>query len=181
MLINNLNYKNNSMYEKCLPEGPINAQGLGAVKKYRYGAFSFGWCGCEIIAVYNLLKLYGKPEKLCDISREIYPYGHILLGFFGTNVYTLKHYYKKHSIPVRTIKDKAHFLSQGAKSKCGTVSFWTKRVMASSIHTVAYSISDNGEVTVYNLYNNKECEYHFRSFHEAFGKYPFIVANIIER
>lgn len=179
MLVNNLNYKNNSMYEKCLPEGLINGQGMGAVKRYRYGAFSFGWCGCEIIAVYNLLKLYGKPEKLCDICREIYPYGHILLGFFGTNVYTLKHYYKKHAVPVKAITNKAQFLNEGAKSKYGTVSFWTKRVMASSIHTVAYSIDENGEITVYNRYNNKDCEYHFRSFHEAFGKYPFIVANIM--
>ena len=90
------NYKNNLKYEKDLPDGMINGQDLGTVRKFRYGFFSFGWCGCEIIAVYNLLKMLGRPRPLSEICREIYPYGQVLWGFFGTNVYVLSHYFRKH-------------------------------------------------------------------------------------
>ena len=180
MILRELNYRNNRKYEKALPPGLLNGQGMGALRRFRYGICSFGWCGCEIIAAYNLLKLWGKPAALAEICREIYPYGELLLGFFGTNVYTLSHYFKKHRVPVRTVYSKKDFLRRGARSRYGVVSFWTGRVMASSIHTLAYSIGARGEVTVYNRYNNRECAYTFHSMHEAFGKYAFLVANIIE-
>ena len=65
MILNRLNYRHNRLYEKALPPGLLGGQGTGALKRYRYGLFSFGWCGCEIIAAYNLLQLYGAPQKLC--------------------------------------------------------------------------------------------------------------------
>lgn len=179
MILRELNYKNNKMFEKALPEGMLNGQGMGALKRFRYGLFSFGWCGCEIIGTYNLLKMYGKPAQLSEICREIYPYGHLLCGFFGTNVYTLKHYFKKHNIPVKTVYTKEDFLKLAPRGKYGVVSFWTKKVMASSIHTVAYKVGENGEITVFNRYNNKDVEYNFADIEEAFGEYAFIVANIM--
>lgn len=179
MILNERNYRNNRLYEKTLPEGMLNGQGIGALKRYRYGLFSFGWCGCEIIACYNLLKMYGKSEKLCDISREIYPYGHILCGFFGTNVYTIAHYCKKHCIPVKTLYKKKDFLHLAPKGKYGVISFWTGRVLASSIHTVAYRVAENGKILVYNRYNNTDKVYTFESMEDAFGNYAFIVANIL--
>lgn len=179
MILNRQNYKNNALYEKTLPSGTLNGQGLDALKRYRYGLFSFGWCGCEIIAVYNLLQLYGKPERLCDICKEIYPYGHLLCGFFGTNVYTLKHYFNHHHIPVKTVYEKQRFLKLAPRGRYGTVSFWTGTVMASSIHTVTYRIHADGSVTVYNRYNNRREPYVYTSIQEAFGAYAFIVANIM--
>ena len=179
MILRNKNYKNNQMFERTLPEGLINGQGMGAVKRFRYGLFSFGWCGCEIIATYNLLKMYGKPAALSDICREIYPYGELLLGFFGTNVYTLAHYFKKHHIPVKTVYKKSDFFSLAPKGRFGTISFWTGKVMASSIHTVAYRVGEGGKITVYNRYNNKDFPYEYDSIEEAFGKYPFLVANML--
>ncbi|MBR2590765.1 MAG: hypothetical protein IKE65_07565 [Clostridia bacterium] len=179
MILNERNYRNNRLYEKTLPQGMLNGQGIGALKRYRYGLFSFGWCGCEIIASYNLLKMYGKPQKLCDISREIYPYGHILCGFFGTNVYTLAYYYKKHRIPVKTLYKKKDFLRLAPRGKYGVISFWTGKVMASSIHTVAYRVEENGSILVYNRYNNTDKVYTFESIEEAIGSYVFIVANIL--
>ena len=122
--------------------------------------------------------MYGKPMPLSEICREIYPYGEILLGFFGTNVYTLKLFFIKHNIPVKTIYKKADFLKLAPRGKYGVISFWTGKVMASSIHTVAYRI-DGSDIVVYNRYNNKDCEYRFSSMREAFGNYSFIVANIL--
>ena len=51
--------------------------------------------------------------------------------------------------------------------------------MASSIHTVAYKVEENGEIIIYNRYNNTRNEYRFRNITEAFGPYAFLVANIL--
>lgn len=172
------NYFNNRKLDALLPKGMLNGQGMGTLARFRYGLFSFGWCGCEIIATYNLLQMLGRPEKLSRIAREIYRYGHVLLGFFGTNVYVLSYYLKRHGIPARTVyRKRAFFRDPGT---CGVVSFWTKpkRVLTSSVHTVAYRTQEGGGVTVYNRFNNRDCAYHFASIEDAFGKYPFIVANI---
>ena len=123
--------------------------------------------------------MYGKPQKLCDIGKEIYPYGHLLCGFFGTNVYTLKYYFYTHRIPVKTVYKKSVFLRLAPKSRYGVVSFWTGCVMASSIHTVAYRIEKDGTVSVFNRYNNRNFTYHFDTVEEAFGAYSIIVANIL--
>ncbi|MBR5620456.1 MAG: hypothetical protein IKW76_12030 [Clostridia bacterium] len=172
------NYQKNRKLDALLPKGLLNGQGMGSLARFRYGLFSFGWCGCEIIAAYNLLQMAGKPEKLSRISREIYRYGHVLLGFFGTNVYVLSHFLKKHGVRARTVyRKRAFFRDPGAY---GVVSFWTKpkRVLTSSVHTVAYRVHKGGAVTVYNRYNNRGCAYQYASIDEAFGKYPFIVANV---
>ena len=174
-----INYEHNKKFEKLLPEGMINGQDTGAVRNYKYGLFSFGWCGCEIIGVYNLLSMYGSPAALSDIAREIYTYGNVLCGFFGTNVYTLAHYFKKHNIPVTTIYKKQEFLCRAQKGKYGVISFWTGKVMMSSIHTVAYRVAENGKVIVYNRYNGRTQDHIYDNMEAAFGKYPFIVANIM--
>ncbi|MBQ9552469.1 MAG: hypothetical protein IJU96_06855 [Clostridia bacterium] len=172
-----INYKNNCRLEASLPKGLLNAQGLGTLQQYRYGLFSFGWCGCEIIAVYNFLQMIGRPRPLCDISREIYRYGHLLLGFFGTNVYVIPYYFRRHHIPTETTRNKTVFLREAAKGKCGVISFWTGKVLRSSIHTVAFRMEEGGTVRVFNRYNKKDFDHVYNSLPEAFGAYPFLTAN----
>ncbi len=178
-MLERFNYNHNKYFEKDLPAGMINAQASGTVANYRYGFFSFGWCGCEIIGIYNLLKMYGKPQPLGEIAKEVYRYGSVLCGFFGTNVYVLSHYFKKHNIPVTTIKKKSNFLKYAPKGKYGVISFWTGKVMMSSIHTVAYRVTEDGRITVYNRFNGREYDHVYDNIEDAFGKYPFIAANII--
>ena len=175
-MLSDRNYRQNRRLDAQLPQGMLNGQGLGTVSRFRYGLFSFGWCGCEIIAAYNLRQMIGCPERLSVIAREIYRHGHVLLGFFGTNVYVLSHYLKKHGIPAGAVYSKRAFLRR--PGTCGVVSFWTKRVLASSIHTVAYRVNADGSVTVFNRYNNRGYAYEYASVQEAFGRYPFLVANV---
>ena len=139
--------------------------------------FSFGWCGCEIIAVYNFLQMYGKPRPLCEIAREIYRYGHLLLGFFGTNVYVLTFFFRRHGIATQNTRSKKDFLLRAKDGKFGIISFWTGKVLRSSIHTVAYRIEPDGSVTVFNRYNKKDYDHHYADLEEAFGAYPFITAD----
>ena len=172
-----INFLKNKKLDRALPKGLLNAQALGTLKDYRYGLFSFGWCGCEIIAVYNFLQMLGRPMRLSVIAREIYRYGHVLLGFFGTNVYVLQHFLKKHRVNALHTTDKAVFLEHAPKGRCGLVSFWTGKVMRSSIHTVAYRIEPDGSVTVFNRYNKKDFDHRYADLREAFAAYPFITAS----
>ena len=176
-MLNAHNYRRNREYEHMLPKGLLNAQGMGTLRQYRYGLFSFGWCGCEIIATYNFLQMLGKPQPLCEIAREIYRYGHILLGFFGTNVYVLSHYLHRHGIEHRQTCRKKEFLEQAANGKYGIVSFWTGKVMRSSIHTVAFRMEPDGSVTVFNRYNRALHDHTYADLNEAFGKYAFLTAS----
>ena len=178
-MLERLNYRHNKQYESALPEGLINGQATGAVSSFRYGLFGFGWCGCEIIAVYNLLKMLGRPEPLCEIEREIYRYGSVLCGFFGTNVYVLAHYFRRHAVPVHSTYDKKVFLTATPRGKYGVVSFWTGRVLASSIHTVAYRVRGDGKIVIYNRYNSRDCEHEYADIDEAFGKYAFLAAHMM--
>ncbi|MBR1810675.1 MAG: hypothetical protein IJ766_03355 [Clostridia bacterium] len=178
-MLEKINYKHNKPLETTLPAGMINGQGAGAIKNFRYGICSFGWCGCEIIGAYNLLQMVGKPAPMCEIAREIYPYGQVLCGFFGTNVYTLAHYFKKHKIPVKTIYRKDAFFREAPQGKYGVVSFWTGKVLRSSIHTVAYRVREDGKIVIYNKYNSRNYEYVHDDMNAAFGRYTFIVANIL--
>lgn len=170
------NYRQNRKLDARLPQGMLNGQGLGTLSRFRYGLFGFGWCGCEIIATYNLLQMLGRPERLSVISREIYRYGHVLFGFFGTNVYVLSHYLKKHGIRAKTFYSKQAFLRR--PGTCGVVSFWTNRMLMSSVHTVAYRVNADRSVTVFNRYNNHGYAHEYANIKAAFGRYPFIVANV---
>lgn len=172
-----INYRHNKKWESELPKELLNAQGMGTLRNFRYGLFSFGWCGCEIIAVYNFRKMLGMPAPLCEIAREIYAYGHILAGFFGTNVYVLGHYLKKHGIQTENALKKDDFLSRAANGHFGIISFWTGKILRSSIHTVAFRIAPDGKVTVFNRYNNRDYDHEYDSLQDAFGKYPFLTAH----
>lgn len=172
-----INYRNNRRLECALPPGTLNAQGLGTLRQYRYGLFSFGWCGCEIIAVYNFLQMYGRPQPLSDIAREIYRYGHLLLGFFGTNVYMLHHYFRRHGVSTQHTTSKQDFLRRAKDGQFGVISFWTGKVLRSSIHTVAFRNEPDGSVTVFNRYNKKAFDHHYEDLADAFAAYPFLTAD----
>ena len=62
----------------------------------------------------------------------------------------------------------------------GIVSFWTKRVLLSSIHTVAVERTENGGVRVYNCFNSRPDPVEYDSF-ESFikKKARFIVGYMV--
>ena len=176
-MLERINYQTNRLLEDKLPAGLLNAQDMGVLRQYRYGLFSFGWCGCEVIATYNFLQMIGKPQPLCEIAREIYRCGHLLLGFFGTNVYVLQRYLRRHGIAAYHTTDQTEFLTLAPKGACGIVSFWTGKPLRSSIHTVAYRMEPDGRVTVFNRYNKKDFDHVYDTLTDAFGAYPFLTAS----
>lgn len=91
------NYKFNK--NMPMPDRFINGQALGMVSRLRYGLFPMSYNGCEIIAVYNYMRLHGVKTNMADLALEIYPKGSVLMGLFGSNPYMLRRYFQSAVCP----------------------------------------------------------------------------------
>lgn len=151
-MIERFNYRSNRDID--LGSEPINGQGTGSVSVCRYGLFPMSYNGCEIIAVYNLRLLLGTPRPLCDIAREIYPYGCLVFGVFGTHPYALKRYFNSNGLPVHMIKDYYMFRKVFAAKRYGILSFWNDTTVFKGLHTVCVENTPEG-LKVYNRSNKK--------------------------
>lgn len=152
MMIEKLNYRDNKNID--VGEGFLNGQGSGSLSVCRYGLFPMSYNGCEIIAVYNLRLMLGNKAELCDIAKEIYPYGSMLCGLFGTHPYALNRYFRDNALPVHMIKDYNYFKKKFSKKKYGILSFWNGNTIFKGLHTVAVENTPEG-LKVYNRSNKK--------------------------
>lgn len=124
--------------------GMINGQARGAVAEMRYGLCPMSFNGCEVISVYNALVWLKRPVPLCDVAFYMERFK-VLYGIFGCNVYSIG-------------KALQHFgvvcgrSEKYADSDIFIVSFWTGRMLLSSVHTV-FCVQKNGFIQVYNRYN----------------------------
>ncbi len=154
------NYKINSQID--FGDGLINGQGVGKISNCRYGLFSAGFNACEMIAIYNLLKRSGyEGHRFADICREMYRKTWAFWGVFGSNVYMLYVYFKKHGIPYKRFYKLNSFKEDLDRTGLGILSFWNADNLFKGIHTVCVEKTDNG-YRVYNKYNKlttpKDCE-----------------------
>ena len=149
-MIEKFNYKyNKSIF---LDNNILNGQGIGNLAKCRYGLFPMSYNGCEIIAVYNFRWLIGIPVSLCDIAKEIYPYGNAVMGLFGTMPQALNKYFKDNDISACKENDFYKFRKEFDSKKYGIVSFWNTNSIFHGLHTVAIEKTSEG-IIVYNKSN----------------------------
>ena len=99
-----------------MPDRFINGQALGMVSRLRYGLFPMSYNGCEIIAVYNYMRLHGVKTNMADLALEIYPKGSVLMGLFGSNPYMLRHYFQKRGMSEHGITDYERFKREFPKA-----------------------------------------------------------------
>lgn len=176
-MIEKINYKHNKSI--ALPDGTINGQGMGEISKLYYGIMPMSWNGCEIIAVYNLLLISGHDIiPMADIAKEIYPYGSICWGFFGSDPNRLIKFFRSHDITVHHTRDFSAFKSIFKGQRYGIVAFWNGRRMASSLHTVCIENRD-GKIIVYNRSNRRTQPVPYDTLDEFCDRAHFIVGYFI--
>ena len=149
----------------------INGQALGEVSQLRYGLFPMSFNGCELIAICNALCRLGKPRNITEIAQFMERYS-VLLGLFGCNVYRVGKGLEKFGVPFRradSISDAEMFI----------VSYWTGRVLMSSVHTV-FCTQENGVITVYNCANRCGEPRKYSSAEEAFGRHKPLAVYLID-
>ena len=172
-MIEKLNYKKNIGI--TLPDGTVNGQGVGEISKMRYGIMPMSWNGCEIIAVYNFLIISSeKIVPMQEIAREVYPYGSICWGFFGTDPNRLIKFFRDHSVTVQHTRKFDVFKSTFKGQKYGIVAFWNGMPMASSLHTVCIE-NRGGKIIVYNRSNRRNYPVAYDNLEEFCDKKHFII------
>ena len=178
-MIEKRNYAINSRID--LGNEPINGQAVGNISKCRYGLFPAGFNACEMIAIYNLLKLNGYRDfSFADICFEMYNKTWAFWGLFGSNVFALHTFFKTHGISYTKTKKYKEFLKLMDQNQAGMLSFWNGDTPFKGIHTVCIK-KINNMYTVYNMYNNVPVPVTCRSFSEITLPRRFIVGYVIEK
>lgn len=157
-----------------LPDDYLNGQDSGELSKLKYGICSVGWCGCEMIAVYNAARDLGLKATLPRVCYEMYPKTSIAMGFFGSNVAMLGDYFKRRNVPYTQTWDYNSFFNELPSCQCGILSFWNHRRIFSSLHTVMVKYVD-GKIVIYNKSNKRTQPVPVESRHEVTSQKLFIV------
>ena len=133
--------------------------GGGAADGLRYGLFKMRFNGCEVIAVYNFLKLMGQPRDIRDIASDLEEQGLILMGGFGTRPDGIRRYLddvltgtweKASLIPSEERASYDVFL---AGVPAAILTFWNGE-RGWTIHTVTVERTGTG-IRVYNRFTNQ--------------------------
>ena len=111
----------------------------------------------EVFSCMTAFEFPGKSIYIMITESDIenYPKGSVLMGLFGSNPYMLRHYFQKRGMSEHGITDYERFKREFPKAGSAIISFWTKRPLLSSLHTVAVESMKNGGVRVYNFSNSR--------------------------
>ena len=168
------NYIYNSNTSRDIKSGYINGQGKGKVSKLRFGAFKMSYNGCEVIAVYNALRMKGKGIPISQIALEMEVNGSSLLyGIFGANPYFIGNYFGHHNIKYTRYTSESK-MKNSIKNGIYIISFWNNQKITGGIHTVAFNYK-NGLYTVYNDSDNNTKSKSYRSLTAIYSGGRFIV------
>ncbi|MBO6133729.1 MAG: hypothetical protein J6P05_05280 [Lachnospiraceae bacterium] len=109
----------------------------GEFKLTRFGLFPFWFCGCEVIAVYNLLKHLQRPKKLSELIGVFEKDGILLSGEFGTAPSAIYDYLSLIGLNVSISTNPKTFKNEAESSKAFILTFFNnKRNIFRQIHTV---------------------------------------------
>ncbi len=137
------------------PEGFIFGQDTHPTSAMFYGAFPMGYNGCEVISVYNALKLLGRfqplSETVRDFSRGLHPW---LFGVFGTKPSRIGRYLKKKGLSVKKKRKLTELAALAHDGAVFIISYWTSPKLICPFHTVAVRCVGTDMWEAYNLYNN---------------------------
>ncbi len=138
--------------------------GGGAADHLRFGLFSMSFNGCEVIAVYNLLKYLGHFEDIRDIAADFERRGAIILGGFGTRPAALCEYISSKTGMDCLLYTPAKDRNPGkaddtcdewlAGTRAAVFTFWNGH-QSWTIHTVMIAPLKNGKIRVFNRYPDR--------------------------
>ncbi len=153
---------------KSVITGYIGCQGGGGpADRLRFGLFRMSLNGCEIIAVYNLLKFAGKWKDIRDLTEDFEKTGALALGGFGVRPGAIRAYLSA-ELGTKTVlyrADRAEEYDEllglpipagedPKKKRAAILSFWNGPEKW-TVHTVAVFRLPNGRIRVFNYYSNR--------------------------
>ena len=161
------NYNKNKKLFKNYYKLAIYGQGTSPVKSMRYGDYNISYNGCELVAVYNVMRFINKKQNFAQIILEFeinHMYYFFNSGKYGTDPEDLKKYFRAHNVDFGYATRLDMFIKNiiSKKNKCGIFSFWNNECkehpfdfVSGGLHTVAYDYdAKTKKITTFNLYNS---------------------------
>lgn len=179
------NFAHNRKYSSSVGNGLLQGQKCEPVCAMRYGKYEMHHCGCEIIAVYNVMKLLHMPQDLAQLicEFEINKMAFLLSSaVFGSDPKKIRRFFDAHGVGYEYYTDRQHFYDNAARCAFGIVGFWINTYskhpfnkFSSGLHTVMYTLNkQNGEILVYNRYSSDERPRKYRDLREMIDDRRFI-------
>lgn len=179
------NYAHNKKNDKTNGK-LVYGQGNKSVKNMKYGWKKLDYNGCEIIAVYNALKLQGyKGVNLPDIIAEFELNNMAWLrGMLGTKPSDLSKYFIAHKIGVNSYERLKDFKNATKVNSVYIVSFWNDSIPFDGIHTITVKdtrIGGRRKYVAYNRYNSATSTVSYNSIEDVLEEGTFICAYSIAK
>lgn len=140
--------------------------GGGAADDLRFGLFRMRFNGCEIIAVYNLMKYLGHFRDIREIAAEFEENGQVLFGGFGTRPDAIADYLAaalpenisgdsvtSYEVRLHPGEESESYDELLRKAGAGILTFWNGQ-KEWTIHTVMLHRLSDGRIRIYNQYTN---------------------------
>lgn len=128
----------------------IHSQGDSRVSNLMFGRARIKKVGCELIAIYNVMKYIGRFHYFPDVINQCYINGLAFLaghcGIMPKNIYK---FFKASQVEFKTYSSFNKFISNLKKGTCGILSAWNHITGLTGLHTVMI-VYKNGEYLIYN-------------------------------
>ena len=121
-----------------------------------FGRTTMAFAGCEVIAVYNVMKALGRnagPELIAQLISNFERRGAALQGWIGTSPMALKKYLNKNGINTRLVWREEDL--SDAKVAIATI-YNDRNNLYSQIHTIAFTREENGYTAHNSVYSVTE-------------------------
>ncbi len=155
--------------ENCNVMGVIYSQADATVSDLKLGKAVVADVGCETVAIYNTLYKLGDEKPFYDVlykCEEITMFS----GLGGCNPYRIgdimNNYGYAYNNSMQYTYDYAEISGVMQENNLFIVSFWNTDSVTDGLHTVAFSVYDDGKVSVYNQYSNSKNASFYDSYSE---------------
>ena len=146
----------------------INGQGCGDIAKMKFGCKNLSWSGCEVIAVYNTIKLLGDSARIQDVVYY-YDNGHDWAnGIFGvepkhiSDLLTDSNEGYNYNVTKHEANNLSSFDNMNLNEGAYILSWRNEDGV--TIHTMAIYMNSEGNLSVYNYSNGSTKTRNYESF-----------------
>ena len=170
----NANYERNKMHD--ISGRPVHGQGVDAAGEFAYGNSQMKDSGCGVIGTYNALYLLGKEPSLAEVGRRYEISGAMAGGgAWGTNPYGAPQVLKQYGVQYEEYTDPDALEREAGEGDVMIVSIWNRKgTIFEGYHTFAVQ-KVNGELMVYNRFNNSAESTEKKTMGEVIENGQFIV------
>ncbi|WP_302970914.1 hypothetical protein [Ruthenibacterium lactatiformans] len=170
----NANYERNKMHD--ISGRPVHGQGVDAAGEFAYGNSQMKDSGCGVIGTYNALYLLGKDPSLAEVGRRYEISGAMAGGgAWGTNPYGAPQVLKQYGVQYEEYTDPDALEREAGEGDVMIVSIWNRKgTIFEGYHTFAVQ-KVNGELMVYNRFNNSAESTEKKTMGEVIENGQFIV------